>query len=244
MTGQIPRIAIAVPTRDLAASEMAHSWVKMVAHFCTHFVGKGQADIINLTDLGTLLPEMRNNLAQVAIDLGATHILWLDSDMTFPVDMIERLYQHGKPIIGANYSQRKEPAKPVCCKDGYWVYTEEDSTGIEQVDFVGMGAMMVETAVYENLPKPWHSLGWNEAKQTVIGEDVYFCRKALGIGATAWVDHDLSKEIGHIGYRTFTYQDPIKDRHIVKAIQDARSPKVREPAEETAPAEDQPEEAA
>lgn len=232
MSGEIPKIAICVPTRDLTASEMAHSWVKMVAHFCTHFVGTGQADIINLTDLGTLLPEMRNNLAQVACDMGATHVLWLDSDMTFPVDMIERLYQHGKPIVGAGYSQRKEPAKPVCSRDGYWVYTEEDSTGLEEVDFLGMGALMVETEVYRHLPKPWHCLGWNDAKGTIVGEDVYFCRKAKSIGASTWIDHDLTKEIGHIGYRTFTYQDPLRDKEKVRALQTAGTVKVPDPDDE------------
>jgi hypothetical protein len=212
MTTRIPRIAVCVPTRDLTAAEFTHSLVKMVGRFCTHFVGKGQAEIIELFDLGTLLPEMRNTLARKAIEMEATHILWLDSDMIFPEDMIERLYQHGKPIVAASYSQRKEPAKPVAAKDAVWVYTEENSSGIEKVDFVGMGAMLVETAVYEAMDEPWHCLGWNEAKGTIVGEDVYFCRKAAEIGAETWIDHDLSKEIGHIGYRTFTYRDALEAR--------------------------------
>lgn len=205
----IPRIAICVPTRDLCSADFCHSYVKMVAHFCTHFVGKGQAETIQLMDMGTLLPEMRNTLAKTAIEMGATHILWLDNDMSFPEDMIERLYQHQKPIVAASYSQRREPCKPVAARDGYWVYTEEDSTGIERVDFVGMGAMLVETAVYENLPLPWHTLGWNAEKQTLVGEDVFFCRKAAEIGAETWIDHDLSRELGHIGYRTFGYKDAL-----------------------------------
>lgn len=51
----IPRISICVPTRDICSAEFTHSLVKMVGHFCTHFVGKGQAEIIELFDLGTLL---------------------------------------------------------------------------------------------------------------------------------------------------------------------------------------------
>lgn len=218
----IPRISICVPTRDLCNSDFTHSWVKMVAHFCTHFVGRGQAEIINLMDLGTLLPDMRNTLAEQSIKMGATHILWLDNDMNFPEDTIERLYRHGKPIVGANYSQRKEPAKPVAAKNGVWVYTEEDSTGLEQVDFVGMGCMLVETAVYEHLPKPWHTLGWNPNKNTIVGEDVYFCRKAAGIGADVFIDHDLSKELGHVGYRTFSYKDALKDRPYLLSLQKDR----------------------
>ena len=223
----IPRISVCVPTRDLCNSDFSHSYVKMVAHFCTHFVGRGQAEIINLMDIGTLLPDMRNTLARVSIELGATHILWLDNDMVFPEDTIERLYKHGKPIVAAGYSQRKEPAKPVSARNGVWVYTEEDSTGLEEVDFVGMGCMLVETAVYENLPKPWHNLGWSPEKNSVIGEDVYFCNKAREIGAGVYLDHDLTKEIGHVGYRTFSYLDALNDRpKLLAAQKDRRDGKV------------------
>jgi hypothetical protein len=215
----IPRIAICVPTRDLCNADFTHSYVKMVAHFCTHFVGKGQAETVQLMDMGTLLPDMRNQLVKTALEFEATHILWLDNDMTFPEDMIERLYSHQKPIVGANYSHRKEPCKPVAAKDGVWVYTEEASTGLEKVDFVGMGAMLVETAVYEHLGHPWHTLGWNAEKSTIVGEDVFFCRKAAEIGAETFIDHDLSKEIGHVGYRTFTYKDPLEWRPKLLAAQ-------------------------
>lgn len=219
----IPRIGICVPTRDLVAADFTHCLVKMVGHFCTHFVGKEQAEIVELFDMGTLLPEMRNSLARHAIDMGCTHILWIDSDMTFPEDMIERLYAHGKPIVAAGYSQRKEPAKPVSSRNGVWVYTEDDSTGLEKVDSIGMGAMLVETAVYENLAEPWHCLGWNEERQRVVGEDVYFCRKASAIGAETWMDHDLTKEIGHVGYRTYTYHDALNARPSLLAAQSGDS---------------------
>lgn len=148
---------------------------------------------------------------------------------------MERLLAHGKPIVAAGYSQRKEPAKPVASKDGVWVYTEDDSTGIEPVDSIGMGVMLVETAVYEHLEMPWHCVGWNQQKGTVVGEDVYFCRKAKDIGAETFIDHDLTKEIGHIGYRTFTYADALNDRPLLLAQQGGgEMVKAHHPAEQVA----------
>ncbi len=208
----VPSFAICIPTRDLCTSQFTKCLVDMVGRFCTRFVADGQANLTTIVDLGTLLPDMRNALATEAIKQGATHVLWLDTDMTFPPDTLERLYQHGKPIVGAGYSQRKEPARPVSAKDGVWVYTEEESTGIEEVDYIGQGCLLVETAVYEHLDKPWHQLGWHPEKKHVVGEDVYFCRMARGIGAPTFIDHDLTKEIGHIGYRTFTYKDALAAR--------------------------------
>jgi hypothetical protein len=39
---------------------------------------------------------------------------------------------------------------------------------------------------------------------TYIGEDVFFCQKAAAAGFKIWIDHDVSKEIGHIG--TFEFK--------------------------------------
>lgn len=222
-----PRFAICIPTRDLCASQFTKCLVDMVGQFCTRFVAEGQATLTTLVDLGTLLPDMRNALAAEAIKEGATHILWLDTDMAFPPDTLERLYQHGKPIVGAGYSQRKDPAKPVAAKDGVWLYTEEDSVGLEEVDYVGQGCLLVETAVYEHLEKPWHSLAWHPEQGRMIGEDVYFCRKARAIGASTFIDHDLTKQIGHIGYRTFTYRDALDARPALLEAQQGKGDQLR-----------------
>lgn len=222
-----PRIAICVPTRDLCAAEFAKCLADMVGQFCTRYVGSGQAELTTIVDLGTLLPDMRNALTKEAIRQEATHILWLDSDMTFPADTLERLYQRDLPVVGAGYSQRKSPARPVAATNGVWLYTEEDSTGVEPVDYIGQGVLLVQTDVYKHLAEPWHQLGWHAEKNRVIGEDVYFCRQAAAIGAVPHIDHDLTKEIGHIGYRTFTYKDALADRPALLAKQNSENGKLK-----------------
>lgn len=227
----LPRIALGIPTRDLCAAPFTKCLADMVGHFTKNFVATGQAELTTIIDLGTLLPDMRNQIAKEAIRLGCTHLLWLDNDMTFPPDLLERLYAHQKPIVAASYAQRKEPSKPVAAKDGIWVYTTDESTGLQEVDYVGTGVMLVETAVFEHLETPWHMLGWNAQKQEMVGEDVFFCRKAQKIGASTFIDHDLSKEIGHIGTRVFTYLDAVRDRPILHAQQQAKAADaVKEPA--------------
>jgi hypothetical protein len=210
-----PRIAIATPTRDLTTALFTKCLAEMCLHIGGHFMGQGLADFCIITDTGTLLSDMRNNIVKEALRQDATHILWLDSDMTFPRETLERLMQHGKPIMAASYAQRKRPSKPVAAKNGVWVYTEEDSTGVEQVDYVGAGVMLVEADVYRHLPEPWYMLAWSEEKKQTIGEDVYFCRKARKIGAETWIDHDLTKEITHIGYQAFDWKDALADRDML-----------------------------
>jgi hypothetical protein len=57
--------------------------------------------------------DARNHLADVAVNVidGASHILFLDSDMTFPPDTLQRLLDHKVPIVGADYVKRNDLGK-------------------------------------------------------------------------------------------------------------------------------------
>lgn len=210
------KVAIATPTRDLTTAIYSKNLAELCLHVGAHFMATGQADFCVITDTGADLTAMRITIAKEAIKQGCTHILWLDSDMAFPKDLLERLFAHGAPIVGASYVMRKRPCQPVAAKNGLRVYTEEHSTGIEEVDYVGAGAMLVDIEVYKNLSQPWYMFGWHQKLEETIGEDVYFCRKARQeLGALTFIDHDLTKEISHIGYQAFTYKEALEDRPIL-----------------------------
>ena len=211
-----PRIAIGIPSRDLINIETAHCLANMVGRFTQLFVATGQAEIVTVSVSGTLLPQMRNSIVEQAMEHRCTHILWIDSDMEFPADSLERLLLRKEAVVGVNYSQRKRPAKPTVArrddKGGrYWVYTEAQE-GIEAVEFIGHGLCLAETSVYEAMPKPWYMLGWSRERQCIIGEDVWFCHQLKRLECPVYVDHDLSRDIGHIGYHTYTMADAVEDR--------------------------------
>jgi hypothetical protein len=84
------------------------------------------------------------------------------------------------------------------------VYTDDDSTGLVEVDYCGMGVMLVKTDVYKKMDFPWFAIPWVPAAEDYIGEDVWFCRRASENGFKTMVDQDLSKEVHHIG--TFEYK--------------------------------------
>jgi len=219
-----PKIALGLPARGLVHCQTSHSLLRMVGRFTQLFVASGQAELITVTVDGTLLPQMRNSIAEEAIRMECTHVLWVDSDMMFPADSLERLLRHDVPVVGCNYSQRKRPAKPTAARidetgTRVWVYGDGGHTGVEPVTFLGHGLCLVETAVYEALPKPWYMLGWSKERQTVIGEDVFFCAAAARIGAPPHVDHDLSREVVHIGDHDYTMADAIADLPKVLAEQ-------------------------
>ncbi len=146
------------------------------------------------------------------IKQGATHVLWLDTDMSFPPETAIRLAMHDQPIVACNYTtrdgsrqftaMRKEQDARVPTR----VETRPDSEGLEAVDAVGMGVMLMRTDVVNSLEQPWFVHGQNTITRRDIGEDIMFCRALRAAGHTIYIDHDLSKEIGHIGLYTYRAQ--------------------------------------
>jgi hypothetical protein len=68
---------------------------------------------------------------------------------------------------------------------------------------MGFGMVWVATDVFRAMPKPWFSHEWLPDQEVFRGEDYYFFERAREAGFECYVDHDLSKEVGHIGSFTF-----------------------------------------
>jgi GT2 family glycosyltransferase len=169
-------------------------------------------DLHVLWNNGTILSEQRSELAKLALLGGADWTVWFDADMRFPIDTIERLLAHNKPIVMAGYPTRKPPAiEPTQYADDETtirVYTEKSSTGLQEIASGGFGCVAVHRSVFESMDAPWFHIPWNEKELKFdCGEDIYFCRKARKAGHKIYLDHDLSKEIAHIGQYEFTYME-------------------------------------
>lgn len=138
---------------------------------------------------GTLLPSQRTGLVKETIERHFGHILFIDSDMRFPEDLLDRLKAHKKDIVGVNYKQRQVDK---------WAagFPSEGKQGIEEVEALGFGAILIRTEVFIMMEEPWFATPYDG--QGFVGEDVFFCRKAIEAGYKVFVDHDLSAEIKHI----------------------------------------------
>lgn len=154
----------------------------------------------------SILPAARGGLVRLAVRAGATHILMIDSDMTYPADAARRLIAINRPIAAANATTRRYPIR--------WVARSLEPAGdaldmspglpdLVNVASVGLAFMLVEVCVFHALPQPFftfeHSVsGWT-------GEDVGFCRAAREIGGfSVTVSRDVSREIGHVGTRVYS----------------------------------------
>ena len=198
------KITLAIPSHDAVPFGFAYD----LAALCAYTAAKVPEDVefgINAVT-GTYVHKARQELAEACLEQKADWVLWLDSDMRFPRDMLFRLLSHQKPLVGINYSTRGIPSRFVAIKKvaikGERLRTEDDSTGLEEVEGIGFGAVLMSTAVLKALPDPlevpWFKNDYM-GEGHWMGEDVWFCKLAREAGFSVFVDHDLSKRCAHIG---------------------------------------------
>jgi hypothetical protein len=201
------RLVIGGPARDSGPVSFAFDLALLYARTRE----EGPWELVTLDHVpATYVHVGREAFLAGAIDRQATHVLWLDTDMEFPPDAAIRLAQHDKALVACNCVMRNPHRLFTAWRDGRCVETTEQSTGLEAVDTVGMGMMLMRTDVVQRLPRPWFEHGRNDDTGGDIGEDVMFCRKLRKTGRDIYIDHDLSKEIGHIGQHAFRI--PSQDR--------------------------------
>ena len=153
----------------------------------------------------SLIYKSRNDLGQLAIREKADYVLWVDSDMIFPsdllVDLIEDL-KDGRDIVAAVCHMRRPPFRPVFYKklrqgltpaENEWEnYDDYPKDKPFQVEACGFGCVLMRTSVLEAVIGKYNDLF---APLPGFGEDLSFCIRARGCGFDIWVDPKV--QVGH-----------------------------------------------
>lgn len=187
------QLGICVPARDQVHTGFARSLC-----YLTNKLTEDQIDFNLHIVCGSVIAESRTRLANEALEYGATHLLWLDSDMHFPPTVFDQLSKHNLDIVAGNYSTRYAPYQSVAFTDPKNIEKRlEAKSGLHRVWAVGMGCMLVKANVYRALPKPWYSHEYNLDLDNFGGEDIYFCNQARYHGIEIYVDADI--KLAHFG---------------------------------------------
>ena len=132
----------------------------------------------------------RNKIVLKFLDGDWDYLLMLDDDTVphrNPLDLIE----HDKDIIGYPYPQWNE-------RDIYWLAMDQDGDGykpipperrhgLQQVDALGTGCILIKRNVLEAVRAPFMRK-WSEDGIAELGLDFYFCQKARDAGFEVWCD--------------------------------------------------------
>lgn len=210
------KILIAVPAMDMVSAYFAQSLASLQSdpdwNCHISFV------------LNSLVYDARNDLCTQAIKGHFDYIMWFDSDMVFPPDVIHRLMEHldnGCDIVTGVYFRRRPPYTPVLYSKldfdmenesiEYEPSKEIPEDGLFEVQGCGFGCVLMKTAVLHHMGL---DLGlWFEPIGG-IGEDLAFCIRAAKAGYKVFADPTI--RIGHVGTLVVdkqfydTYTDPSK----------------------------------
>lgn len=188
------------------------------------------------------LPDSRHACVREAFKWDATHMLFVDSDMSIPSDAPIRLLngmiglQAGLhkdvpekeeasrcAVLGCNYARRTWPTRPTAAYlDRAPVYTdhervmEGETAEFEVVRHLGAGCMLIDMRVFHLLELPFFMFDPKTDHLGFQGEDVYFCVKVREkAGCTVWVDHMTSLGVKHIGDFEYTNQMAVECKQLV-----------------------------
>ena len=206
------KILIAVPCMDSVPSQFAQSLATLnkVEECAVAF------------QMGSLIYNSRNYLATAAVKMEADYILWLDSDMVFPSDTLERLWKDRDKgdIVTGIYYRRVEPYKPVLysrldiddngCQ---WENCEDIKDEIFEVEGCGFGCVLTPTNVFIDV---MNRFGNMFSPINGVGEDLSFCWRAKQCGYKIVADPSIP--LGHVGHY-------VVDRKFYEAYNSAKGKK-------------------
>ena len=139
----------------------------------------------------SLIYQARTALCRMAMEAEADFVLWLDSDVVFRPDLMERLMEdiQGRDMVTAVYHARRAPFRPVIWKtiktgllptdaqvEQYDDYPED---GLFEIEGCGFGAVLMKTGVIRDVADTFHQ---TFAPVTGLGEDLSFCVRARSCG--------------------------------------------------------------
>lgn len=202
------RVGVLTPAGDHVTTEYASSMHHMLLHLWE--AKDPRFESIGVYTYGSsILPFSRQVLAQMAIEHQCTHTLWIDSDMSFPKDILNRFAGRSEKIIGINAMGRRPPFRTTAqSAPGVNIDTTPESTGLQKVSRIGFGVAWVATEVFTRMKKPWFEFTWVEEFGCFRGEDYLFCDRAKDLGYEIHIDQDLSKLVHHIG--AFNYNPMLR----------------------------------
>lgn len=174
---------------------------------------------------GSILPQLRQGLVDKALKENATHLLMIDSDMTFPETLATDWMREDFPVIAANCPTKSVPCHPTARyfdgKTGAAVYSDLATQRYERVWRVGTGIMMLRRDALEALPRPCFTPYWHEEQDRYVYEDWKLCEHLEALDIPIRVDHQVSMEVGHIGDYEFKHSHVAVTRK-QKAIQELK----------------------
>ena len=223
----VPKIMISLPTAEMARQAVFYDYLRALRT-------PSDAQVFMLASHGQSPARNRNIAIHQALMQDCTHLLFIDDDLKLPFDLLLKLLEHDKDMVGGHYLMRNYPHQPIAfsrenelghCQH---FYPAAGQTGLVEVTSTGLGCILIKTDVFRAMQEDCEPVTISsESKEVMcydwirLGEltrdhwcdDIGFYRRARAKGFKLFIDLDI--EVGHMVTMTVwpKYEDGV--HHIV-----------------------------
>ncbi|HWG41381.1 MAG TPA: hypothetical protein VN688_01250 [Gemmataceae bacterium] len=194
----------------------------------------------------------RNQMASDALAKGFDELMWIDADIGFRADDVERLRRHPHPCVAGLYPMKGVRRLAASLLPGTRQIHFGKQGGLLEVRYVGFGFVLTRRTAFERIRQELHLPTCNErfgkalipwfapmvhddgSGNWYLSEDYAFCERARQVGISIMIDSSL--RLWHVGSHAFSWEDAGNDIQrfgdYTYHFNDAAPP----PAQPTAPA--------
>ncbi len=172
----------------------------------------------------------RSQIATQALADGFDDLVWIDSDVAFAPESVERLLGHAQlQVVGGVYPMKGKRSLPIRPKTVPTELVLGEGGGLVEVVYLPAGFLLTRreafAAIQERLALPrcdaeggvgivpyFLSLvvPTEEGGHRYLSEDYSFCHRAREAGVGVWLD--CAVRLGHVGRYTYHWEDAGQDR--------------------------------
>lgn len=184
--------------------------VETAVSLCNMLLSTPNVNFRILNPISSFIHHNREIIVQETLKTNADYLLFIDSDMIFPPTALNTLLSRNKDVIGVMYNYRTSPPTPtvkldpkykkectVINRDGKIYGSITDESKPFRCKAVGTGFLLIKSAVFKKLERPYFTFTPESENNEIIGEDIHFCNNAQTAGYDIWCDPSI--KMGHIG---------------------------------------------
>jgi len=172
--------------------------------------------VIQFAQQDSIISRCRNYMVRNFLQTDFTDMIFLDSDVGFPMGTLCNLAEYPVDIVGAAYPYREDPLRfPMGWIAERGMLIADPQTGLLEVESLPTGCLRIKREVLEKMIEKHPELEYFEPSggkayalfeftrvgKAFLGEDISFCRQARIDGFKIWLDPRV--DMTHTGHKVF-----------------------------------------
>jgi hypothetical protein len=172
------------------------------------------------------IDQARSRMATDALGDGFEELMWIDSDVAFDADDVDKLRRHALPVVCGIYPKKGQGRRALSCQvaPGTQRLTFGQQGGLTKIQYAATGFLLTKRRVYSDIRRKFDLPDCNrrfgramvpyflplivadgEHGHWYLGEDFAFCERARQAGNE--IVADTSIRLRHIGRYGYSFED-------------------------------------